>query len=184
LSYNDYDEFDRRQSRSGRVTTKDEAMGLLGGKRVSHVNRDDVTHHIAACVTHGYLDDEEAAARMDAAGQARTEGDLIHIVKDLPGEDALAVAGARKRLARRAGGRFGRLFHWLLATKAGRAAFHGAVAALALMLAIITPTAINVASHGHFGIIGGGLAIAAVVVGVITLIVNMAFCIDWYADHS
>lgn len=178
-----FDEFgdDYRRPRSGRMQTKDDAMGIFGGMRVSNTNRDDVVNHIAACVTHGYLTDQEAAARMDAAAEARTEGDLIHIARDLPSEERLLALKTRKRLSKRVGTRFGRVSNWLFTRKTGRALFHASVAALALMTAIIPGTVIDSLNHGRFGALGAAVTVATIVVGVIAFVVNLAFTLDWFS---
>src|SRR5580692_5967241 len=57
--------------------------------RVGHVERDDVVHHLAACVTSGHLDEDEAPARMELAMQAVTQEDLAKLVRGLPSKARL-----------------------------------------------------------------------------------------------
>ncbi len=170
---------------SGSVTTKDEAMGIVGGKRVNNMHRDDVRNHIIACETYGYLNGKESFARQDAADKARTEGELFHVVRDLPDEAGLAALGARKRLARLAvGGKATRLFKWLLATRLGRTVLHGGIGVAALMLAIIPVTVIDNATHGHFYPFGVTVTVLTMAVGIIAFVANLFWCIDWFIDNG
>ncbi len=167
----------------GQMQTADEAMGILGGQRVSNMHRDDVRNHLIACETYGYLNETEARLRKDAAYKARTEGELFHVVRDLPDETKLATLGARKRLTVRAGGRVGRLFKWLLTTKPGRGLFHPAIAVMALMLAVI-PMAVLAGPHDIYSTPAAVFAISAGIVGFVAFIVDVVFGVCWFVDNN
>ena len=76
--------------------------------RASDAEREDVSRQLGAHAAAGRLTPEELGERLDAAYAARTHGELMRLLEDLPaapvprGEDP-ARAVARRRLAHRAG---------------------------------------------------------------------------------
>jgi hypothetical protein len=76
--------------------------------RASDAEREDVSRQLSAHAAAGRLTPEELGERLDAAYAARTHGELMRLLDDLPaapaarGEDP-ARAVARRRLAHRAG---------------------------------------------------------------------------------
>lgn len=177
---NEYDDY--QKPRSGNIQARDEVMGISsrGGKRVSDTQRDDVTQHIAACVTHGVLTDGEAAARLDAVMESKTEGDLIHLVRDLPNEAALAALKARKRLSRRASGRVGKVANWLLNTNFGRAVYHGFWTVVAASIGFVPSIVIDFTSRGHIGAVGGSLMALSIVSAIVVFAINVGFAISYW----
>lgn len=184
-NYIDPEDDDYRRPRSGNMQTADSVMGIVQsgkGKRVSDPERQDVSDHIATCVTYGILDDDEAAARLDAAMNAKTEGDLLHLVRDLPNETKLATLRARSRVSRMAKGRkFARLIPWMQNTRLGRAMFHTTIAVSALLLAIL-PGAILTGPHSST--LAVAIAITCGVLGGAAFIVNLLFGGDWFIDNG
>jgi hypothetical protein len=172
-------------SPSGSMQTADEAMGIFhnGGRRVNNMNRDDVTNHLTACEVYGYLNEDELAARKDAADKAKTEADLMHLVRDLPSEEKLVALRARKRLSRlRNGSKLARLFTWLLTVKTGRLVFHPVIGLFGLMLAIL-PAVLLAGPHGY-GPGRAGVAVALGLVGGVITIVNLLVGVNWFDKNG
>jgi Domain of unknown function (DUF1707) len=76
--------------------------------RASDAEREDVSRQLSAHAAAGRLTPEELGERLDAAYAARTHGELMRLLEDLPAAPAPraedpARAVARKRLAHRAG---------------------------------------------------------------------------------
>jgi hypothetical protein len=76
--------------------------------RASDAEREDVSRQLGAHAAAGRLTPEELGERLDAAYAARTHGELLHLLDDLPAAPAPraedpARAVARRRLAHRAG---------------------------------------------------------------------------------
>lgn len=170
----------------GKVQTKDEVMGIFDGrKRVNNLNRDDVANHITACETWGYLTPEQARARRDTAEKAQTEGELFHLVRDLPNEEKLAALGVRKRLSSLAhGGKIGKITRWLLTSRLGRAVFHSLIAVLTATFAIVPGMVVSIGHHGHFGTAGAVLTVVTAIIGGIAFIVNFLFAGHWFIEEA
>lgn len=176
-----------RHPRSGAIQTADEAMGIIrgGAKRVSDTQRDDVIAHIAANVSHGVLSSDEAEARLDAAREAKTEGDLIHLARDLLSETELAQHKARKRIAKwRRGSGLGRFSSWLVQTKHGRILFHAAVAVLAAMVAVVPSAFVASVSGKSIGPVGVSIMVLTIAAGIVTFVIDVVSAISWYEDHT
>lgn len=181
--YMDYrpNEYDR--PRSGSIQTRDEAMGIhKDALRVSNLHRDDVRNHIDACEVYGYLNKAQADARKDAVDKAQTEGDLIHLARDLPGREKLAALKARKPERPVSGS--AKAVRWLTTVKFGRVWLHSSTAVFALLLGLIPSFAIGEISHGHTGPVGVGFSVATAVIGFVLLIVNLCLGIDWFDKNG
>lgn len=69
-------------------------------ERASDRERESVVERLRRHAVAGRLDADELAARAEDAYKARTLGELVHVLRDLPDERAFAVRGTARRRRR------------------------------------------------------------------------------------